>query len=301
MSWNEFRPISDLVRYPSLICSNGSTVHMRSFLKQSWSRLGLFTDGERCQINIEREFANPFSSLFLRKEHLTTWSRSSFDCLSSHFRQFNWSSENASHSSGTGEKLSRSREEGDSEVSRNQTQRLRTKGPKTSVNEHEREGDFSWKPSQSTASVPTQSEGAREQEEGCKQVWFAIVSHTTRLSLVFRPLYSKHTLTKAVKRVVRVLPGDRDRQQAVVKRIGQSLGLFGKSNCKRSTPNLSEAVRKQVVDFYMNDSISWQAPGKRDCLTVRQNGIRVQHQKRFLLFNIRECHALFVQEHPGMR
>ena len=104
-----------------------------------------------------------------------------------------------------------------------------------------------------------------------------------------------------MKRVVRVLPGDRDKQQAVVKRIEQSLGLFGKSKCKRSTPNLSEAVRKQVLHFYMDDSISWQAPGKRDCLTVRQNGIRVQHQKRFLLFNIRETHALFVQEHPGMR
>ena len=104
-----------------------------------------------------------------------------------------------------------------------------------------------------------------------------------------------------MKRVVRVLPADRDRQQAVVKRIGQNLGLFQKPKCKRSQANLSEAVRQQVFDFYMNDSISWQAPGKRDCLTVRENGVRVQHQKRFLLFNIRETHALFVEENPGMR
>ena len=55
-----------------------------------------------------------------------------------------------------------------------------------------------------------------------------------------------------------------------------------------------------VHDFYQKDSISWQAPGKRDYLTVRENGIRVQHQKRFLLYNIREIHELFIQEHQGM-
>ncbi|CAF2106749.1 unnamed protein product [Rotaria magnacalcarata] len=58
-------------------------------------------------------------------------------------------------------------------------------------------------------------------------------------------------------------------------------------------------VIQKVKEFYNNDSISWQAPGKRDCITVRENGIRVKYQKRFLLFNIREVHQLFVQDNPG--
>ena len=47
---------------------------------------------------------------------------------------------------------------------------------------------------------------------------------------------------------------------------------------------------------------SWQAPGKRDCVTVRENGsrVRVRYQKRFLLFNLREVHQLFIHHNPGM-
>jgi hypothetical protein len=108
-----------------------------------------------CQINIEKEFANPFGSVSLRKG-------TSHDVIN----DFIWLSlftfqilqlilvKDAPHSSGMVEKGSWSLEE-DSEISRNQTQRLRTKRLKTNLNGHEKEREFSWKPSQSTASVPT--------------------------------------------------------------------------------------------------------------------------------------------------
>jgi len=59
-------------------------------------------------------------------------------------------------------------------------------------------------------------------------------------------------------------------------------------------------VIQKVQDFYTNDNISWQAPGKRDYVTIRENGSRVRYQKRFLLFNLREVHQLFIHDNPGM-
>jgi hypothetical protein len=53
-------------------------------------------------------------------------------------------------------------------------------------------------------------------------------------------------------------------------------------------------------DFYAKDSISWHAPGKRDFITIQENGSRIRYQKRHLLHNIGEVHELFVQEHPGI-
>ena len=100
--------------------------------------------------------------------------------------------------------------------------------------------------------------------------------------------------------MLRVLPDNQNKQHQVLKRVCQDLGLSQKPKHQRTQATISEAIVKQVQDFYKNDSISWQAPGKRDCLTIRENGIRVKHQKRFLLFNIREVHELFIQDHPGM-
>ncbi|CAF2082641.1 unnamed protein product [Rotaria magnacalcarata] len=92
-----------------------------------------------------------------------------------------------------------------------------------------------------------------------------------------KSLYSKQTLAKAAKKVLRVLPADPDKRQQILTRVGEDLDLFQKP--------ISQRVQA--------------TPGKRDCITVRENGIRVKYQKRFLLFNIREVHQLFVQDNPG--
>ncbi|CAF2049852.1 unnamed protein product, partial [Rotaria magnacalcarata] len=113
-----------------------------------------------------------------------------------------------------------------------------------------------------------------------------------------KSLYSKQTLAKAAKKVLRVLPADPDKRQQILTRVGQDLGLFQKPISQRVQASIPMDVIQKVKEFYNNDSISWQAPGKRDCITVRENGIRVKYQKRFLLFNIREVHQLFVQDNP---
>ena len=118
--------------------------------------------------------------------------------------------------------------------------------------------------------------------------------------MIFRSLYNKQTLAKAAKKVLRVLPTDPDKQHQILTRVGQNLGLFQTPTSQRQQAAMPMDVIQKVQDFYKNDNISWQAPGKRDYVTVRENGIRVKYQKRFLLFNIREVHQLFIQDHPGM-
>lgn len=113
-------------------------------------------------------------------------------------------------------------------------------------------------------------------------------------------MYGKQTLAKATKKVLRALPTDLNKRQQILTRVGQNLGLFQKPISQRTQATLPANVVQKVVDFYNNDSISWQAPGKRDYISVRENGVRIKYQKRFLLFNTREVHQLFIQDNPGM-
>ena len=53
--------------------------------------------------------------------------------------------------------------------------------------------------------------------------------------------------------------------------------------------------------FFTKDEISWQDPRKRDTKTIKENGVNVKYQKRYLLYNIREVYQLFIQENPSKR
>jgi len=112
--------------------------------------------------------------------------------------------------------------------------------------------------------------------------------------------YKKQTLAKAVKKVLRVLPNDQNKQHQILKRVGENLGIFQKPKLDRTQARIPKTAIKKIQDFYEKDSISWQTPGKRDYITVREDGIRIRYQKRHLLFNIREIYELFIEEHPGM-
>lgn len=103
-----------------------------------------------------------------------------------------------------------------------------------------------------------------------------------------------------MKKVIRVLPNDKDKRYAIVRRIGQDLGMLEKPKAKRTQAQISDSMIEEVQNFYKNDTISYQAPGKRDFFTLQENGVRVKHQKRYLLYNIREVYQLFIEEYPSM-
>ncbi|CAF3468928.1 unnamed protein product [Rotaria socialis] len=95
------------------------------------------------------------------------------------------------------------------------------------------------------------------------------------------------------------LPQDPAKQKLVIQAITQSIGLLGPSFPKRNTRHLSCKLKDDIVKFYCRDDISYQMPGKRDTIVVRQNGTKSTHQKRILLYNIRKVHQLFLSERSG--
>jgi hypothetical protein len=78
--------------------------------------------------------------------------------------------------------------------------------------------------------------------------------------------------------------------------ISQDVGLVPKPKIIRTHAQIEASLVKKVQDFYLLDSVSWQAPGKRDTKTIKENGIKVKYQKRHLLFNIREVYELFMEK-----
>lgn len=105
-------------------------------------------------------------------------------------------------------------------------------------------------------------------------------------------------LAKAVKKVVRMLPENPKRRQRVLQRIVEDFEMIPKKKSERTIVQLSGALIDRIKEFYNKDFISWRAPGKIDYITTKEDGVKVTHQKRHLLYNIREAHQLFLEENP---
>ena len=102
-----------------------------------------------------------------------------------------------------------------------------------------------------------------------------------------------------MKKVLRALPNNPNKKKQVFENLGHSLGLLSKQGAARTSAALPSALVEKIQKFYTSNEISWQAPGKRDTKTVKENGINVKYQKRCLLYSIREVYELFLEQNPG--
>lgn len=114
---------------------------------------------------------------------------------------------------------------------------------------------------------------------------------------------SKKGLTKAVRRIKRNLPKEREKQLEVVKIIAKDLDLDLKveednriiSRQRHYFLDIPELVK----EFYLLDSVSRQLPGKKDVITLKsKSGVKEQFQKRVLLTTIEEAYQEFTSLHP---
>ena len=78
---------------------------------------------------------------------------------------------------------------------------------------------------------------------------------------------SQQALGKAIKRLEHGLPSSPRKQRFVVEKFAQSVGVPVCSS-KKSTSAESEEKRELAHSFYRTDDISWQAPGKKDCIII---------------------------------
>ncbi|CAF1371571.1 unnamed protein product, partial [Didymodactylos carnosus] len=77
--------------------------------------------------------------------------------------------------------------------------------------------------------------------------------------------------------------------------------IVPKPTYQRTQVQLADKLKQSVYKFYVRDDISYQLPGKRDTIVVRDEyGGKSTHQKRVLIASIRETHGLFMLENVGV-
>ncbi|CAF1437694.1 unnamed protein product [Rotaria sordida] len=110
---------------------------------------------------------------------------------------------------------------------------------------------------------------------------------------------TKQSKSKALNRILNALPANKDKQFELIKEIAANLNIVKlEKKFERNQQSLSTDVKQRVYDYYFRDDISYQAPGKRDSITIRENGEKKKLQKRYLLYSLNEVYQLFAEENP---
>lgn len=113
---------------------------------------------------------------------------------------------------------------------------------------------------------------------------------------------SRQALGKAVKRLFTALPRSPRKKQVVVTKIAEDVGLSISPKHVPVKPHqgqISAETKKLVKDFYLQDDISRQLPGKKDVKSIKnvETGRKEKVAKRMLMYNLREVHKLFMDQH----
>lgn len=120
---------------------------------------------------------------------------------------------------------------------------------------------------------------------------------------------SPNTLGKAVKRVKKTLPISPGKKVAVLKQLinenfdkNVCQSLFNLTQSRTGPRKLTEECRQTVLDFFHNDEISRQAPGKADVKSVKdpRTGKRNLKQIRHMVMGIKEAYEEFKTCYPEM-
>ena len=87
------------------------------------------------------------------------------------------------------------------------------------------------------------------------------------------------------------------------------MGLNVSTNSSFSTPChgsvLSTDTKKCVVELYNNSDTSWQAPGRKDQVIIREmvagERLKTTEQVRYMLMSLREAYNKFKEEYPSLK
>lgn len=88
--------------------------------------------------------------------------------------------------------------------------------------------------------------------------------------------------------------------------INNAKVLFDKDGILTSpTPNKGKTLNSETMElvnnFFLNDDVSRLMPGKKDFVSIKENGVRRHEQKRLVLCNLREIYELFKTNYPNNR
>ena len=91
------------------------------------------------------------------------------------------------------------------------------------------------------------------------------------------------------------------KKKIIVKHLAESYNLIPKSKHQRTSLKLADKLKNDIYNFYIRDDISYQLPGKKDTVVVKEkDGSTVTYQKRILFSNLRENFELFKEENKDV-
>ncbi|CAF4590144.1 unnamed protein product, partial [Rotaria socialis] len=112
---------------------------------------------------------------------------------------------------------------------------------------------------------------------------------------------SRQSFSKSLKKVKSSLPKCDRKKKVVIQHLAEKFGLAPKSKHQRITLQLANKLNTGVHNFYQRDDISYQLPGKRDTVVVKDDdGKKVTYQKRILINNLRETYEFFKDENKSV-
>ena len=109
---------------------------------------------------------------------------------------------------------------------------------------------------------------------------------------------------KALARVKRNLPRSPNKSKALVKKLALQLipDIVQPTPNKQTVSQLSGEMILKVKEFYEKDSISYQAPGAKDYVIIKDaNGKKSKLQKKYLCMTLGEAYEIFKTENPDVK
>jgi hypothetical protein len=104
----------------------------------------------------------------------------------------------------------------------------------------------------------------------------------------------------SIRRVQEVFPSASNYMIRRAKQLVMDHGIISSPNPK-SGKTLNEVAVEVVKSFYDSDEVSRVMPGKKDYLSIKVSGVKVNEQKRLLLCNLKELYSHFKNSHPAVK
>ena len=114
----------------------------------------------------------------------------------------------------------------------------------------------------------------------------------------YKPYKTTQALGKTVRWAMRSLPHSPCKNHHIVLTLANKVECTvrnSEDSFQRKKNSFSIETKASVLDFYENSNVTWQAPGKRDRIIKRVNGIKEYIQTKCLLCSLREAHSLYLQ------
>lgn len=122
------------------------------------------------------------------------------------------------------------------------------------------------------------------------------------------PYSCAQTLGKAMTKVKNAFPACPTKQKTVTMKLMyeqfsvEELKKIVLEKKRRSrSAHISESEKKQVMEFYLSENHSWQAPGLKDTKSLKNlsTGKKEHIPKKYLIMTVAELYSLYCESHPN--